>query len=128
MSFSQIWFVLLVDTINSVTASQTKVNQPDLGLVSFAKAQQQIGALDVGMHVLLVVNVFQYVDDSQRQINDCVNWKPALGSVEQFLDIRSETLHYHKTVFLSFVFVRAGANKTWHPKKLHLFCFNPFFN
>ena len=116
--FSQIWFVFLVNAIDSVTAGETEIDEPNLFLASFAESQQQVGTFDVGVDVLFFVNVFEHVDDSQRQVENCIERETTLAGLKEFLYVYSEPLHDHETAFLAFVFVGSRSNKARHAEEL----------
>jgi hypothetical protein len=65
MSFPQIRLVLFMHTIDRVATSKSKIDEPHLLLTTFAESQQQVGAFNVGVDVLLGVDIFQNVNNSQ---------------------------------------------------------------
>lgn len=90
--------VLFVNATVGVAAGEAEVDEPHLvlGLALGAVAEQQVGALDVGVHVLLVVDVLEHVDDAQRQVHHRLHRQPFAVGLEQLLHVRSETLSRKK--------------------------------
>lgn len=65
MSFPQVRPVFFMNTVDSVTTSKTEIYKPHLLLTTFAKSQQQIRTFNIGVDVLLGMDILQNVNDSQ---------------------------------------------------------------
>lgn len=61
MGLALVILVLLVLALISIVAGQTEVHEEDLVLCAWFVANEEVGSLDVCMHVLLAVDVLQHV-------------------------------------------------------------------
>ena len=76
--------------------------------------EQEILCLDVVVDVALSVDVFQGIQDLDRDGVSCFRWELLFACLEDFLKVFSEPLHDEKTVLVALEGVTARAAVNWH--------------
>lgn len=127
-----------LEVFRAVVTGETEVQQVNLLVAALSESEENVGALEVGMNVLLVMNVFEYVDLEEKKRNLSLETKTRRRQshklhsksvhgvqreqpvvVEEDLpNVSSESRQHHEPMLLLINLMRAAGDESRHAQRL----------